>query len=186
MTHLSRRRLRGASLIEMLVATLLLAVGLLAMASLQASSTQLGKDAEYRAIASELALGFGEVVKANAGGAAFYNRPQNEFAMPAPPVNLLTNCDGLAAACTNAQVAQQDISRFLALARARLPNGQANITYVAGAGNAPSFVDLWVAWLPSDSRTGNRAVDNQLANGCPAGFDAGNLGVRCQYFRISP
>lgn len=186
MTQLSRHRLSGASLIEMLVATLLLAVGLLAMASLQASSTQLGKDAEYRAIASELALGFGEAVKANAGGAATYNNAQNNFVLPAPPVNLLTNCSDLAAACTNAQVAQQDMSQFLALARARLPNGQARIVYVAGAGNAPSFIDLWVAWLPTDTRTGDGAVDNQLANGCPAGFDGGNVGARCQYFRISP
>ena len=186
MTHHPSRQPRGASLIEMLVATLLLAVGLLAMASLQASSTQLGKDAEFRAIASELALGLGEAVKANAGGAASYNSPQNQFSVPAPPVALLTNCDGPAAACTNAQLALQDISRFLALARARLPNGQASIVYVAGAGNTPSFIDLWVAWLPPDTRTGDGAVDNQLANGCPAGFDGGNLGARCQYFRISP
>ena len=189
-SHRSRpgntRSSRGASLIEMLVATLLLAVGMLAMAALQSSSAQMGKDAEFRAIASELALSFGETVKANAGGAAAYTAPQNAFIMPAPAVALQTNCDTAGATCTNAQIATQDISRLQALARARLPNGQIDLRYTAAVGTTPSFLDLYVAWLPPDMRTGNANVDAGFANGCRAGYDAANLGVRCQYFRIAP
>jgi type IV pilus assembly protein PilV len=176
----------GASLIEMLVATLLLAIGMLAMAALQSSSAQMGKDAEFRAIASELALSFGETVKANSGGAANYNAPQNTFTMPATAVALLTNCDAAAVNCTNAQIAAQDISRLQALARSRLPNGQIDLRYTAAAGTTNSYLDLYVAWLPPDMRTGDSSVDIGFPNGCRAGYDAGNLGVRCQYFRIAP
>lgn len=181
------RTVKGASLIEMLVATLLLAIGMLAMAALQASSAQMGKNAEFRAIASELALSFGEAVKANAGGAASYTSPSNTFVVPAPAVALLTNCDNAAVTCTNAQIAAQDISRLQALARARLPNGQIDLQYVPAAGTTPSYLDLYVGWLPPDTRTGQAAIDNSMANGCRAGYDPGNtLGVRCQYFRIAP
>lgn len=175
----------GASLIEMLVATLLLAIGMLAMASLQASSSQLGKDAEFRAIASELASGFGESVKANVGGAAAYVSQRNTFTMPAPAVALIAACDG-AATCTNQQIAAQDISRLQVMARSRLPNGQVDIRFTPAAGNTPSVIDLGVAWLPPDARTGDVQIDSQLANGCRANFDSSNLGVRCQYFRIAP
>jgi type IV pilus assembly protein PilV len=184
--HRFTRHEAGASLIEMLVATLLLAVGMLAMAALQASSLQLSKDAEFRAVASELAQGFGEMVKANSGGAAAYNAPLAQFVLPAPPVVLQTACDAPGVACTNQQIALQDISRLQALARSRLPNGQVSMVFTPAVGQVPSFIDLWVGWLPPDTRTGVAAVDNQFNNGCQAGFDAGSLGVRCQYFRISP
>lgn len=180
------QRVRGASLIEMLVATLLLAVGMLAMAALQSSSAQLGKDAEFRAIASELALSFGESVKANSGGAAAYTSPSDAFALPAPEVALLTNCDSAAQVCTNAQIAAQDISRLQALALARLPNGQIDLRFIPAAGTNPSYIDLYVAWLPPDTRSGEAAADNAFANGCRAGYDAASVGVRCQFFRIAP
>jgi type IV pilus assembly protein PilV len=180
------RPAKGASLIEMLVATLLLAIGMLAMAALQSTSAQMGKDAEFRAVATELALSFGEAVKANSGGAASYTSPLNAFNPNAPKTAVLTNCDSDAVVCTNAQIAAQDVSRLQALSQSRLPLGQIDLRYVAAVGTTPSYLDLYVAWLPPDTRTGQAAVDNAFANGCRAGFDPSNLGVRCQYFRIAP
>jgi type IV pilus assembly protein PilV len=183
---LPRAAQQGGSLIEVMVAALLLAVGLLSMAAMQASALQLGKDAEYRAIASEIAFSMGEMVKANVGGAASYVNQGNAFVSPAPEVAVLTNCDALNVTCTNVQMAAQDMSRVRALARNRLPDGQVVAQFIPGAGNTPSVIDLWIAWLPADTRTGEAKVDNQIANGCPAGFDTRNMGVRCHYFRIAP
>ncbi len=185
-SNLLQKRQGGGSLIEVMVAALLLAVGLLSMAALQSSAVQLSRDAEYRAIASEIAFAMSEMVKANAGGAASYSNQIDSFSPAPPAVDILTNCDAPDASCTNEQIAAQDMSRIQALALNRLPAGQVVAQVTAGAGNTPTMIDLWVAWLPTDTRSGDAAVDAQLANGCPDGFDAGNVGVRCHYFRIAP
>ena len=178
---------RGGSLIEVMVAALLLAIGLLSMGAMQASAFQLSKDAEYRASASEIAQSLGEMVKSNAGGAASYVNNLETFTSPAPQVDVLTTCTGAAQqACTNADIAAEDMSRIRALARNRLPDGQVAAQFVADAGNGQSAIDLWIAWLPADVRSGDAQVDGQINNGCPDGFDAENIGVRCHYFRIAP
>jgi type IV pilus assembly protein PilV len=178
---------RGGSLIEVMVAALLLAIGLLSMGAMQASAFQLSKDAEFRATASEIAQTLGEMVKSNAGGAASYTNDLEAFVSPAPQVDVLTNCTGAAQqACTNAAIAAEDMSRVRALARNRLPDGQVLAQFVNDAGNGQSAIDLWIAWLPADVRSGEANVDAQMTNGCPDGFDAANVGVRCHYFRIAP
>lgn len=182
-----RRKLQGSTLIEVLVAALLLAVGLLSLAGLQATALRLSKDAESKATASEIAFAFSESLKANAGGLAQYATPARDgFVINPPPVAIPTTCDGVAAACTTAQMAAQDLARIEQLARTRMPSGQiVSVVAPVAAGNPPA-IDLWVAWLPADSRSGDVNVDAQVVQPCPAQFDAGQIGVHCQYFRIVP
>lgn len=185
-----RRPQRGSSLIEALVAALLLAIGLLSLAGLQASALRLTKEAEFRATSSEIAFAFSEAVKANAGGLAQYTVASNRFVVNPAAVAVPTGCDGIANVCTNAQIAAQDLARVQELARNRMPSGQIVAQFVPGANGltpTPAGIDLWVAWLPADNRSGTAVVDAQVTQNCPnAGFDAANLGVHCQYFRIVP
>ena len=181
---------RGSSLIEVLVAALLLAIGMLSLAGLQASALRLTKEAEFRATSSEIAFAFSEAVKANAGGLAQYTVAGNNFVVNPAAVAVPTTCDGIANVCTNAQIAAQDLARVRELARTRMPSGQIVAQFVpatVGLTPTPAGIDLWVTWLPSDNRSGTAAVDAQVAQNCPsAGYDATNLGVHCQYFRIVP
>ena len=64
----SRAPQRGASLIEVLVAILIVSMGVIAMGGLLASSSRLGKASESRAIAGLLAADLADRVKANACG----------------------------------------------------------------------------------------------------------------------
>jgi type IV pilus assembly protein PilV len=186
----ARSQHRGSSLIEVLVAALLLAIGMLSLAGLQASALRLTKEAEFRATSSEIAFAFSEAVKANVGGMAQYTNASNTFVVNPGAVAVPTSCNGIANVCTPAQIATQDLARVLELARNRMPSGQIVAQFVAGAGGltpTPPSIDLWVAWLPADNRSGTAAVDAQVAQNCPTpGYDATNAGVHCQYFRIVP
>lgn len=185
--HTLRRKLQGSTLIEVLVAALLLAVGMLSLAGLQATAMRLTKDAEFKATSSEIAFALSESIKANVGGIAQYATPaSNAFVVNPPPVAIPTTCDGIANVCTTVQMAAQDLARIQELVRNRLPSGQIVSVYVAPPGGAPPAIDLWVAWLPSNSRSGDANVDAQTVQPCPAQFDPGQIGVQCQYFRIVP
>jgi type IV pilus assembly protein PilV len=191
----SRRRAgrpqhRGSTLIEVLVAALLLAIGMLSLAGLQATALRVSREAEFKATASEIALAFSESLKANVGGMAQYVAAGNTFVVSPPAVPIPTTCDGIANVCTAAQIAAQDLARVRQLARTRMPSGQIVAQFVPatiGVAPTPASIDLWVAWLPADNRSGNAAVDAQVTQPCPnAGYDATSLGVHCQYFRVYP
>ena len=56
---------RGATLIEVLVSILLMALGVLAMAAMQVNAVQYGKTSEFRTVASLLANDLSDRMRAN-------------------------------------------------------------------------------------------------------------------------
>lgn len=179
-------RAQGATLIEVLVAALLLAIGLLSMAGIQASAVRLTKEAEFKSTAVEISSAFGEYLKANVGGVASYAINSGGFIVDPEAQDIPGNCDGAGAACTPAQIAAEDLARAQELARTRLPSGQIVSNLVVGAAGQSDSIDLWVMWLPPESRTGDANVDNQITSRCPPNYDTAGMDVQCQYFRIVP
>lgn len=180
------RRHQGASLIEVLVASLLLAIGLLAMIGVQTSATRFSKDAQSRGTATELANGFAELVRANTAGALAggYSyllpyAPQNApVALPNPACNTVV-------ACTPAQLAAVDLARWRESARQTLPGGSlfATLTVPVSATQAP-VMDLWVLWLAPESDDTTDAATQQLNANCPAAMGNPNPRPQCMLFRI--
>lgn len=190
-THIRRRvarpsKAQGTTLIEVLVAALLLAIGLLSMAGIQASAVRLTKEAEFKSTAVEISSAFGEYLKANVGGVQSYNVNSGAFVMDPDAQDIPGNCDGAGAACTPAQIAAEDLARTQELARTRLPSGQVVSNVVVGAAGQSDSVDFWVMWLPPESRSGEANVDNQIGSRCPPNYDTAGMDVQCQYFRIVP
>lgn len=179
-------RAQGATLIEVLVAALLLAIGLLSMAGIQASAVRLTKEAEFKSTAVEISSAFGEYIKANVGGIGSYAINSGGFIVDPEAQEIPGNCDGPGAACTPAQIAAEDLAQAQELARTRLPSGQIVSNVVVGAAGQSDSIDLWVMWLPPESRTGEANVDNQITSRCPPNYDTAGLDVQCQYFRIVP
>jgi type IV pilus assembly protein PilV len=68
----ARRRQRGLSLIEVLVAMVILSLGLLGMAGLQAAGLRTSQSSFYRAQAAQYAEDMAERMRANLGQAANY------------------------------------------------------------------------------------------------------------------
>ena len=114
---MNHRRQRGISIVESLVALVVISVGMLGIAGLYLSSLQASRTAKLRAQAVELVGSLADRIRANRDAAIAYNTAAYGGA-PATQ-----GCD--AARCTAAALAQDDLSRWLTDVRAGLPGGTA-------------------------------------------------------------
>ncbi|WP_165456722.1 type IV pilus modification protein PilV [Aquabacterium lacunae] len=159
------------TMIEVLVALLLLSIGLLAMAGIQANSSRIQRTNEFRGAANELLQSFAEAVRANPSGAIAgnYNFNDTGTAEPARPATL---CQDVAVACTAATIAQADLFQIRQAIRRRLPEGNLFATYVAPAPgvNPTTSMSVWVYWT-AQTESGNAPDDALwagLEDNCPA------------------
>ena len=139
-------RQRGFSLIEVLIAMLVLAIGLLGMAQMQASGLRSTHGAYLRTQATLLAGDMLDSMRANLtvarGGG--YDVSYVGGAIPIPGTGL----------------ANTDVTAWKANLNALLPNGDGQITTVSGLSTAnPSDVTVTVRWSGlRQSETGNTGV----------------------------
>lgn len=177
---------RGATLIEIMVSILVMAIGLLGLASLQVNAMKFQKTASQRSEATQAAYDLGERMRSNwvmgtnpANIAA--DRTANEAkytfndeylvsssAAHTPPNNCKT------ATCSTAQIAANDIQEWLRSLQRRLIGGTGVIVPVAGG--VGSTFDVTVMWR----EPGFVDVDAT----CPAVARA-PAGVRCFNLRFS-
>lgn len=159
------RRQGGASLIEVLVAILLLSVGMLAMVGINAAALRYTKVSQFRTTASDIAATFAESVRANVTGAMAggytFAAPENA------PANPGFDC-GAGPACTAAQVAQLDMYLIRQQAANSL-NGGDIITAFTPDPDAPTL-RLWVIWAGPENSTdaADAAAWQQTEEACPA------------------
>ena len=121
-------RSAGFTLIEVLVAMLVLALGLLGLAGLQASALKNNQSAYYRSQATQLAYDIADRMRANLTEAKKFNTSQydSDVLSPASAANQ-SACTTVANTCTPAQMAQQDIFEWYGDVTSFLPMGQATI-----------------------------------------------------------
>lgn len=180
LTRLSSGRQSGASLVEVLVSIVIAAVGLLALAGINAASLRYGKLSQYRAVATLLANDISERMRAtgaDTAALASYAVSQ-DFATQATLSGEPTpTCRGAADNCTTAQMAAADLWQWRNTVRANLPEGSVFVIPYAAQRSA----DVWVVWRDA-------AVAEQVAvNGsreCPDDLDRTDDTVRCMYFRV--
>ncbi len=206
-TVLSRRKyVRGVSLIEVLVSIVISAIGLLALAGVNAASMRYTKMSQYRATATQLANDMGERIRANKGQAAAaavvgppaipavvatgffagnYDYGSN-FAAQATAATLPIGndlCNTAAITCTSAQIATLDLAQWRISVRNQLPEGSVFLV----RRDAEVAMDLWVVWR--DPAVANADESPTLATECPNGLDKGDdsqpASIRCSYFRIN-
>ncbi len=107
----------GFTLIEVLIAMLILAVGLLGLAALQATSLRNNQSAYYRSQATQLAYDIADRMRANVASADTYLNISPKNANPKP--NCLT-IEG----CTMAEMAENDLYEWYTAIQAVLPSGE--------------------------------------------------------------
>ncbi|NOX27833.1 MAG: type IV pilus modification protein PilV [Gammaproteobacteria bacterium] len=112
----AKKSVQGFTLLEVLITVVILAIGLLGLAGLQAASLQNNNDAATRSQAAVLAYDIADRVRANPLGATAgnYNLPN------ATPVTACTVAPG----CTPAQLAQNDAFEWNTSIAQALPAGQ--------------------------------------------------------------
>jgi type IV pilus assembly protein PilV len=113
---------RGFTLVEGLIALLVLSIGMLGIAALYAETLQSGRSAQLRTQAVSIAADLADRIRANR-----------------VPVNAYT------AAGLNAR-ATADLNEWNALGAARLPEGEGEVRFVAGTAITPASYTIRVRW----------------------------------------
>ena len=128
------RRDGGFSLIEVLVALVVLSVGLLGLAALQSTATQFNASAYVRSQATLLAYDMADRIRANrqAGLTGAYNSPYP---------GALPTCNAAVAGT----VVQQDLAAWRSALACALPNGNGEVDFAGDATNG-GVLTIRVRW----------------------------------------
>ena len=156
----SQRGQSGASLIEVLVAILVLSFGMLSLGGMMAYAVQMPKLAAYRATATNLAASHIERMRANPAGFRAGNYSETmTFNATLPTVSPCVY-----PACTADSIAAFDKNETNLALRRDLPSGGMRMTCTLGA-CAGLDGDLWVIWQEPSTFA---ALDALNSDECPS------------------
>ena len=196
------KKMRGVSLIEVLVSIVIASIALLALAGVNAASVRYTKMSQYRATAALLANDIGERMRVNKGVAAKAAVPAVppaaavaavaatgffagnydytvSFNSQATDSIFVDSCNLKTSTCDEAAIAARDLLQWRTMVRKQLPRGSVFILRQS----AQVAADVWVAWQdPSATGDDSPTVVNECPNQMSVGADSG---VRCSYFRIN-
>jgi type IV pilus assembly protein PilV len=130
----------GFTMVEVLVALVVLTIGLLGIAALYLTSLQAGRTAIYRTQAVTLAADLADRIRMNRTAQATYGTlfADAEVAVPACATT---------GGCSDADLAATDLSNWKATIAQLLPNGQGQVTVTLPvAGGEPANYVVIVQW----------------------------------------
>ena len=129
----ARRKVRGFTLIEVLISLIIMSVGMLGIAGLYVTSMQAGRTSVLRHNAVTLAGDIADRIRANPrAGAAYALAGANN------------NCVAQGVDCTIGEMAAHDIFLWDQQAAATLPNGQVNVVFNNGV--VPPTYQITITW----------------------------------------
>jgi len=120
---------RGFTLIEAMVALIVLSVGLLGIAAMYVETLRANRTSLYRTQAVALASDIADRMRAN-------RAPANAYACGSP-------CDPSAGG--NA-IADADLAQWMTTIAARLPGGSADVAFTAPGANTPAAYVVTISW----------------------------------------
>lgn len=169
---------RGATLIEAMIAAVIIGVGLLGIASLQTKAMQGSTEAEYRAKATDLAWTLADRIRANmpADNRYITTAPISSCPTPNSGGNVCVQTPGGAAiasgACSSNDLADSDIQNLFCGSNTgikdRLPGGTLDISCTdnnATDGDAcspGSQMTITITWLTRTDPFGNNDYTDQI------------------------
>lgn len=160
-THLEHRMApqRGASLIEVLVAVVVLSIGMLSMAWQHAVALKYDKMSQFRGVATQLASELADRVRANAAAGASYVYTQAYQ----PGVVAVAAVDCASVVCDREQMAAFDLAEFRNAARLSLPDGSLLVTQDPAT---PGSLTIWMLWRDPEA-VDTATATASLASRCP-------------------
>lgn len=147
-------RQRGVSLVEVLIALFVLAIGVLGYAGMQLFSLRGAEDAGNRALAMLIAVDAMERVMINPEQETTYFTASSwPGTAPTPGGEYPDSC--MSSACTAAQLADADIDQLAWAAANSLPNGMIRVQNDCTGTPSPDCVVVsWGEFTPDDCLTG--------------------------------
>jgi type IV pilus assembly protein PilV len=143
--YTTRQALRGFTLVEALVALVVLAVGMLGIASLYVTTLRASGSATSRMQAINLAGDLGDRIRANRTARAAY--------AGAAAANG-TTCIGTGVTCTAAQMAAHDLFVWQAAIQQALPGAPVG-TVTVNTATTPTTYQITVSWVESGQTAAN-------------------------------
>jgi type IV pilus assembly protein PilV len=129
----------GFSLVEVLIALVVMSVGMLGIAGLYVQSMQAGRTSMFRHHAVTLAGDVADRIRANPRAAVAYNHAAN--------VNgANNNCVTGGVDCNPADMAANDIFLWQAQADDTLPGGDVSVVFAAAVGALPPTYQITISW----------------------------------------
>ncbi|MGM9428375.1 type IV pilus modification protein PilV [Hydrogenophaga sp. MI9] len=194
----SIQRQQGASMIEVLVAVLLVSIGLLGIAGLSGATFSYNKTSQVRLTGMALVNDFADRARLNVAG---YDRGGYSIALgdnyQSSPVTVAASNLGLdpSVAVNGNKIADDlaaaDVDQFLRSVRSRLPLGDAVV--VSRPSGATRDMDVWLLWQQPQVGSGSaddlKTSDYQLfmagQGNCPNSLSAADkLVYSCMYFKV--
>ncbi len=144
----NRSRQSGASLIEVLIAILILSFGMLSLSGMMAYAIQAPKLAAYRATAAAQASAYIERMRANKAGfqLGYYQNDSSEplsYNVTTPASYLVTQCQY--PNCTAQSIATFDLAESLQKLRSDLTS-KSGMRVICNVTCASNSGDLWIMW----------------------------------------
>lgn len=180
----------GSSLIEVLVAILLVSVGLLGIAGLSGATFSYNKASQLRLTGLALVNDYADRARVNVYG---YDLGNYDIALSAPTPtgtpsylpNVATDTD-VAAATAAANVAQFDRQDFLTAVASRLPGGDAVVVSTPTA--AARDMDVWILWTEPQATAGvgfAGSLFTAAQGNCPSTLTPAEQAIySCMYFKV--
>lgn len=130
----------GFTMVEVLVALVVLAIGLLGIAALYLSSLQAGRTAIYRTEAVTLAADIADRIRVNRSAQAAYNATFDDKKVA------VDECASTGS-CTDAELAATDLANWKQAIAERLPEGEGQVAVVAPVGvDEPASYVVSIRW----------------------------------------
>jgi type IV pilus assembly protein PilV len=175
----------GFSLIEVLVAMFVVAMGILALAGLLQAATRYSKMSELRSTATLLANDIADRIRANPMGGEIgiggYDITDKAFPSSLAPPHAPCNSE---APCGPVDLAKVDLADWTARVHATLPKGSSWIQFHVGKPPAPDYVDVWVGWADPLTLSPGISTDRSGTE-CPDTWKKIEPSVRCVYLQVA-
>lgn len=174
---------QGASLLEVLIAIVIMSFGLLAMGGLAAASLQYGKMAQFQTVAVQLASDYADRMRSNTDGFTVNRYNKTTVYSSATSAITVPTC-ATSTKCSPEELGDIDKAEWRNSLRTGLPGGDA---YVLRDVDNPLAVDIWVMWTdPGLSSGGDSSLVTAGSASCPAAaIPAGSIAPHCLYFRAA-
>jgi len=147
---LHKQQQAGFSLLEVMIAVVIIGVGVLGIAALQTTSSVMTESSVHRGQAAALAIEIVERMRVNMTEAKAGN-----YDISVLPT-LTTTCIGPAKDCSTSELKEHDLRVWSDRVAALLPSGSATISTSADNGIDPVDITVTMQW--DDSRGRNAAV----------------------------
>jgi type IV pilus assembly protein PilV len=150
----SLRYSRGATLVEVLVATIVVSIGLLGVAAMHVSALEGANNAQYRSRAVDLAMSLADRVRANYSADIDYRVAfGGSCAAPANVCAMAPDDTGPAPSCTPTQMALYDLWEIRCLnGVSSLPGGDVEVT--CSDATCSSTMQITINWQTKSQEAG--------------------------------